>query len=509
VSTVVTSYSRTRGRGAARILTGQWTLVAIALAAGIALRVWVYGARLGAPDSDEAIVGLMIRHALHGQITTFYWDQPYGGSQEVLLGVPVFAVFGSGLLQLRVISMTLYAVAAVIVWRVGLRTVGERAAVAAGALLWVWPPYSLVHVTREYGFYASGLVYCGLLLLLALRIDELPSPGRVAWFGLVLGLAFWQTAQIIPVALVAIGWALWRRPGALRHLWIGLLAAVLGALPWLIWNARHDWASILPHSTLAAYRAGLRLFVSPLFPMAVGLRAPLTDQLLMPKALVYLVYASLLVLFVVTGWRKRHERISLIYAVALAFPFLLVLSRKATSNTSDPRFLIVLTPVLALLLSQLAGTRLRALALVAAGCLVSVVCLNRLDTWYATHARVWPLRTPRSLAPLISTLDRLHIRNAYAEYWIAYRVAFDSREHIIAVDNPLTGTQAANGRLRPTPASSPHSTEYEHQVDHALRFAAVTFRNLESTEPAVTQLRQHGFQRVIVGPFAVYAPPPR
>jgi 4-amino-4-deoxy-L-arabinose transferase-like glycosyltransferase len=509
MSTVATPYARVRRSGVVRILTGRWALVALAAAAGIGLRVWVYGALLGAPDSDEAIVGLMIRHALHGQITTFYWDQPYGGSQEVLLGVPVFAAFGSGLLQLRVIPMTLYAVAAVIVWRVGLRTVGERAAVAAGALLWVWPPYSLVHVTREYGFYASGLVYCGLLLLLALRIDELPSRARVAWFGLVLGLAFWQTAQIIPIAVVAIAWVAVRRPTALRHLWVGLLAAVLGALPWLVWNVRHDWGSILPHSTLAAYRQGLRLFASPLFPMALGLRAPLTDQLLMPKVLVYLVYVSLLVLFVVTGWRKRHERVSLVYAVALAFPFLLVLSRKATSNTSDPRFLIVLTPVLALLLSQLAGTYLRGLALVAVGCVVTVVCLHRLDGWYATHERVWPLRTPRSLAPLISTLDRLHVRNAYAEYWIAYRVAFDSGEHIIVVDNPLTGTEVANGRLRPTPASSPHSAEYERQVDRASRFAVVTFRNLESTEPAVAQLRQHGFRRVVVGPFAVYAPAQR
>src|SRR5215469_13264428 len=114
------------GRGSvARVLTWRWGLIAVGAVAGIALRVWVYGGLLGAPDSDEAIVGLMVRHALHGHLTTFYWDQPYGGSQEALLGVPVFAVFGSGLLQLRVISMTLYAVASVIVWRVGRRTVSE------------------------------------------------------------------------------------------------------------------------------------------------------------------------------------------------------------------------------------------------------------------------------------------------------------------------------------------------------------------------------------------------
>jgi hypothetical protein len=110
---------------------------------------------------------------------------------------------------------------------------------------------------------------------------------------------------------------------------------------------------------------------------------------------------------------------------------------------------------------------------------------------------------------VVRTLDRAHVRHVYAEYWIAYRLAFDTDERIIAVDNPLTGTAVANGGLRPTPAPSPEYLPYQREVDRSSRYGAVTFRDLESTEPALAQLRQHGYRRVVVGPFAVYVPAQR
>ena len=50
--------------------------------------------RWASPDSDEAIVGLMARHVLDGELTTFFWRQAYGGSQEAILTAPLFWVVG-------------------------------------------------------------------------------------------------------------------------------------------------------------------------------------------------------------------------------------------------------------------------------------------------------------------------------------------------------------------------------------------------------------------------------
>ena len=50
----------------------RWVGVAAAIAAGVAFRVWIYRTALGAPDADEAIVGLGARHALHGGFTGLF-----------------------------------------------------------------------------------------------------------------------------------------------------------------------------------------------------------------------------------------------------------------------------------------------------------------------------------------------------------------------------------------------------------------------------------------------------
>ncbi|MGZ4387316.1 MAG: glycosyltransferase family 39 protein, partial [Gaiellaceae bacterium] len=204
--------------------------IGAAAAAGIAFRVWTYRSALGIPDSDEAVVGLMAHHILHGQFTTFFWGQWYGGSQEALLTAPLFFLFGSSWLLLRLLPMILDGVAALVLWRVGRRTIGEPAAAAAAAVFWTWPPFVIYKLTHQWGFYASGVLYCALILLLALRLIEQPTRTRAGVFGLVLGLALWQSAQLVPIVLPVIAWTIWKRRQWLRHLWLTIPLAVLGAL---------------------------------------------------------------------------------------------------------------------------------------------------------------------------------------------------------------------------------------------------------------------------------------
>src|SRR5439155_26691349 len=102
------------------------------------------------------------------------------------------------------VPLVLDVIAVVLVWRVGRRTIGERPAVIAAALYWIWPPEALLLPIKEIGFYASNAFYCGLILLLVLRARERPDAVRVGALGLVLGLALWQTTQIAPPAVPAL-----------------------------------------------------------------------------------------------------------------------------------------------------------------------------------------------------------------------------------------------------------------------------------------------------------------
>src|SRR5262249_40317492 len=182
-------------------------------------------------------------------------------------------------------------------WRVGRRTIGERQAVIAAALCWIWPPETMMLVIKEIGFYASNTFYCALILLLVLRAYERPNAVRAGTLGLVLGLAVWQTTQIVPLAVPAVVWLVWRPPAVVRQAWVAVPAALVGALPFLVWTFTHHFRSLMAHSTLeSTYWWRLRTYASPVLPMALGLRLP-GQRWQVPSAIGSLVFVMAVVLF--------------------------------------------------------------------------------------------------------------------------------------------------------------------------------------------------------------------
>ena len=311
-----------------RLGSRRWLLLVGATAlAGIALRAWVHESALGTPDSDEAVVGLMALHVLDGELTTFFWGQAFGGSQEAILTAPLFWVTGRELDRPASRPRPPHRRAALVVWRIGRRTIGEPAAIVAGCLAWLWPPFLVHRLTHQFGFYAGGLLYSALLLLVGLRLVERPSRVRAGVFGLVLGLALWQSAQVLPVAVGVVAWTLWKQPSWLRHVWITVLLAAVGALPSIVWNARNGWGSLestIENTTTYAHR--LRIFASPLLGMLLGLRTPYTQEPLMGSIATFLVLAVLATLFVYGAYRARDRAASLLYVVAAVFPFVYALA---------------------------------------------------------------------------------------------------------------------------------------------------------------------------------------
>jgi dolichyl-phosphate-mannose-protein mannosyltransferase len=485
-----------------RFVFTRWGIaLALTGCAGIVLRVWAYRSPIGVPSADDGILGLMTLHALHGHFTTFYWGSPYCGSQEALLTVPVFWLFGPSWLALRIVPMVLTAVAAALIWRVGRRTIGEPAATVAGALFWIWPPFAIYKLTHQTGQYTSGVIYAVLLLLLALRVVERPSRVRVGLLGLVLGLAFWQTSQIVPIAVPVIAWMIWKQPRCLRHVWLAAPLAVLGALPWIVWNAHHGWQSLSYASQgQSTYAHRLRLFVSPLLPMALGLRTSGTQERLLPGALTYLIYAILLGAFVYGAVKALRRNTALLYLVVLVFPFLYAISRW-TYTDSEPRYLMVLMPLLALLVAQVAKRFSVAVVLLASAAAITIVNLDRMNT-FARLPQTYPPPT-RTYAPLISALDRLGIDRAYAGAEFAYQLDFEAKERIIAVGNE-SRLVFAHGQVTPTAGPGIRWPAYDRAVRSSVH-AFVFYRQRVRASTVVPQLLRYGYRAYPAGPFVVYA----
>jgi hypothetical protein len=291
----------------------------------------------------------------------------------------------------------------------------------------------------------------------------------------------------------------------LRHLWAALLAAVVGALPWLVWNIENDWHSVLARASVSAYFHGLRLFLSPLLPMLLGLRAPLTGQALLPKVLTLAVYAILLAALLWGAVRARRTSAGLIFGVALAFPFLWAISHRVAILTSHPVYLIVIGPVVALLLASVATSERRAAALLVAAAAVTAVTLQRMETWLTADRPHWPPPTPRDLTPLITTLDRLHLDRVYADYWIAYRLDFATDERIVATYDNWLRWSTRDGQVTPDPPLAVRWPPYQREV--APTRHGFVFLNPEPySNPIVAALRRDHYAFGSLGPFVIYAP---
>jgi hypothetical protein len=462
----------------------------LALAAGVAFRVWMIWSKVGTMDSDEAVWGLMALSTAHGHPATFFWRSNYGGTQEVFLLAPIFLVTGLSVVAMRVVQVLLYAAAAVLIWRVGRRTIGEPGARVAAVLFWVWPAYLVWRSTREYGFYGSALVLSLSSLLLVLRLYGRRTTRDLLLLGLTLGLGWWATPQCAFVAVPAALWLCVRRPRLLRDLPLVLGAAVVGALPWLVWNVRNHWLSFHALPAGNSYTDRLVEFFASTLPTILGLRVPWSLAWVTGELVGRALTVAVLGLVVWLAIRRREERLEPLLAVAIAFPFLYALSPYAWV-VNEPRYLTLLAPIAALLIvAPLSHDGLRAAVLVGATALTlaALVSIHRHDLSRSyDDGRL----IPADVQPALRALEQRHATRVLAPFWVAYRLTFASGRRVVATSTTITVRGRSDDRLV---RSSPHPAR-----------VFVAGEPLERRRRA--SLLRAGFVRLVRGGFALYVWP--
>jgi hypothetical protein len=440
-------------------------------------------------ESDEAVSGLIARHMLDGEFAALYWLSPYGGTLEPALAAAVFAVVGSSVLALKLTTLGVFVAAAIITWRVGLRTVGPTAAVVGVALFWVFPPYLVWWTTKARGYYAVGVLLGLVVLLLALRLRERSSRLDAAALGLALGLGWWTTPGVALIAVPVVAWLLVRRPAALRLLPFVLPGLVLGASPWIVWNARNEWVS-LDLSPVAAEESSFGERLGHLFvdvvPTWLGLRVPFSLEWLVWPALGWaLTIAALAALGAV--FVRRPAGLEPLLVITAAFPLLYALSA-FTYYYAEPRYVVYVAPVLALLLGRALSSPPAAAVAVVVAVVVSTAGLVRMERDGRFQPGVAEGRSaPADIGPVIEVLERSGERYVLADYWIAYRLSFESAERIIATSTDFVRYE-------------PHDRLVRSSGDPARVFAGGS-----TVEPTIRpQLARDGYRRHRLGNWIVY-----
>jgi hypothetical protein len=322
-------------------------------------------------SNDDAVLLLMGRHVLAGELATTLWNQPYNGALDAYLLAPLLAVLPHHA------AYRLYEVlcALLLVVLVGLlaRRLGGPTAGWTGALLAAWgtPYMALMTATGPPPNFLMPLVtgFPLVAALAALARDSAPPPpgvaapagrpagyGEAVGLGVACGLAVWNSSLAIPAfAGMAVGLALAGlrpRPRASLAFASGL---AVGAAPLAV--ARAIGASgakvVTASSAVTAIRPrwlweqGAKELGHALRGLA-GLQVPLVvdgkERADLPAALALLLALGLVVA-VTAGCRSRRALPLLGWAAALAGAFWIM----RRPGPDDLRYLYGLNaPVLAL-----------------------------------------------------------------------------------------------------------------------------------------------------------------
>jgi hypothetical protein len=251
--------------------------LAALIAVGLAVRLWVLGAR-NELNADEVIPGLMARHIATGaDLPVFFYGQSYFGAVEAYLLAGLFAAFGFHA-WLAVVPPLAASLALVpITYALGCALGGRPAGWLAALPVAVPPPVLAALYTNSGGGFALAFALHGGALLCYLRA-YLPAPAapgaaapgaagaaggsgeetRLRWamaYSLVSGVLcwIWQPALVLYPVLLAL--LLWRQPGLRRPRRLVLAAApmLVGLAPPLLYNLLNGWPSVaqLAHKVAA------------------------------------------------------------------------------------------------------------------------------------------------------------------------------------------------------------------------------------------------------------------
>jgi hypothetical protein len=342
------------------------------------------------------------------------------------------AVADPSLVALRLSAVVLAAVNAVLGWRLAARLLPPVPARTAGLLLWVGPPAALWLGVRQMLFYQPTVTLGLVLGLLAFGVRSQRRARVAAAAVLVLGL--WTSPNIVYFALPAAvvvwpeiprWWSARPRPARRAAVVTGLVAAGLGT------DAL--WARVLPERgsfpVLGTYAYRLWWFAAEGLPSALGFGETLTHRWILGPAGV----AAYLAVLVVLGRRWGRDgagwtwdRVGLV-----TFPFLFALLPFGPDQP-NLRYLFFAVPFVALALARAVPSPAAGAVAVGLTVAVTVVGLARL-TAVSAGAPPGAQRVGQvgDLGPVVAALDRRGVRAAYADYWIAYRLTYESGDRIV------------------------------------------------------------------------------
>jgi hypothetical protein len=440
----------------------RWSWLSLALfSIGMLIRVALYfPLAMFQIDSDAVLSGLCAFRVADGQYPVFFPGGTRLSAASCYVAAGYFHLFGAGRIGLALTGLTwgaLYLLFTLLFLQVML---GRKVACLA-FLFAIVPSEQFMTVTYAPWAYGEIMASCAATLWLAALWRNKGALWQQLLFGFSVGLGIWFSIETLMIALPTVAWiAIARRRLMIAEALPAVLGAILGAMPFFLWNATHgfpsltqNWAS-QPASSIAqawdnfvwlsAYMLPKLLFRSPAWwseatfvmvafgvvavGFAMALRRNARDRGRPYDArdigiLLLLVLITCMSIFSCSlagsgrGWNVRY--IAPLYVVV---PLFCGLGIEALWSWSRALSLATIAALLVpnLLLYGLPGSSLR----------------GDLTTELLNYRRT------------LEVLERHHTQMVYGEYFWVYHFNFDSHEQIVGVPSaPVVDYYGYGGRL--------------------------------------------------------------
>ncbi len=432
-------------------------------------------------ESDEAIVGLMGLHITEGlPVPTFYYGQAYMGSLEAILASVYFTLFGLNNWALKLVPFTFSLLHIFSSYLLGF-IIGKRAGGRIAALYVALAPCSLIiWSSKARGGFIETLFFGSIALSLThlflnsnLKNSFKKNISLISALGFVLGLGWWTNNQIVffmaPIGLGILIFMITNRVkvyDVISYLFSGLFAFIIGGLPFWIYNtsSHPKWESF---EVLFGKTAGdsstlyFKEFWSTALPIILGASKFWTDYDIYPNSttIVYtLVILLILPIIIALGSILRPKKYRLnnyssikIWSIYNPIILFFILTPIIFSFSSfgwlsrAPRYLLPMYSVIPALLAlahslipaegfMKSSYNVRKIFILILGLLI----LNNLASNYLGGKITnegQPMvylgeRVAEDHKPLYEWLANHNCTHINTNYWIGYRIAFETKEHV-------------------------------------------------------------------------------
>lgn len=406
--------------------------------------------------SDEANLGLMVLRLIQrGEFHLFITGESYGGCLGVLTATFFTLLTGSHFLALKLTALFYFVMFSVGLYLLG-KTLFDRltALIAVFLVSLAAPSFLVVLGTRERGPHGEALAISVFALWLAVVATRSARPRRLYFlWGLLAGFG-WYTyyatvLTLLPTGLFIVIQELRSNPERSRwfvHLWTRLApivaGALIGSLPyWIfVWSTRTlpPFSRSLLHLDLLGRVAK---FVISAFPALVGAHWGFLATNIVPFFSKFIIYAYALSVaaFLWMGFRNRFRSPALL-AIGLQLVLCPVIfcASSFAQFAEEPRYVAGLYCSLPLVLAW-AAVRLLKYSTILGAALPLIVGTAALIGAIETPAAVFNTIYDEPIAPLSHFLEEHNLRHFHANYWITYRLMFESTPDPFTPP-PLVGT---------------------------------------------------------------------